>query len=53
MIVELRGGRVTTNVEGRRVEQRAGKIWSVPAGSTMELETSDDMATLQTTVIGG
>jgi hypothetical protein len=52
-VVELRGGRVTTIIDGRRVERRVGEIWSVPTGSTMQLETGDDMATLQTTVIGG
>lgn len=52
-VVELRGGRVTTIIDGRRVERRVGEIWSVPSGSTMQLETGDDMATLQTTVIGG
>jgi len=51
-IVEVRGGRVSTIIDGRRVERRVGEIWSVPAGSTMQLETGDDMATLQTTVIG-
>lgn len=53
MIVELRGGRVTTILDGRRVERRVGEIWSVPVGSTMQLETGEDMATFQTTVIGG
>ena len=52
-IVELRGGRVTTIIDGQRVDRRVGEIWSVPLGSTMELETGDDMATLQTTVIEG
>ncbi|HJR40795.1 MAG TPA: hypothetical protein VJ812_01835 [Gemmatimonadaceae bacterium] len=53
MIVELRGGTVTTVIDGRRVRRTPGEIWSVPAGSTMQIETGDDMATLQTTVVGG
>jgi hypothetical protein len=53
MIVELRGGRVTTIIDGRRAQRTAGEIWSVPAGGTMQLETGDDMATLQITVVGG
>jgi hypothetical protein len=52
VIAELRGGSITTVIGGRRVERRAGEIWSVPAGTTMQLETGDDSATLQVTVIG-
>lgn len=51
-IVELRAGQVTTIIDGRRVERREGEIWSVPAGGVMQLETDDDTAVLQTTLIG-
>jgi hypothetical protein len=51
LVVELRAGRIATIIGGRRVERREGEIWSVPAGTTMQLETGDNMATLQTTLI--
>ena len=51
LVVELRAGRVTTTIGGKRVERREGEIWSVAAGTTMQVETGDDMATLQTTLI--
>jgi len=51
VIVVLRAGSVTTTIGGRRVGRREGEIWSVPSGSAMQLETGDNMATLQTTVI--
>jgi quercetin dioxygenase-like cupin family protein len=51
-IVELRGGRLTTVIEGQRVARSLGEIWSVPAGTPVQVETGDDMATFQTTVIG-
>ena len=51
LIVELRGGRLTTVIDGRRQERRVGEIWSVPPGRTMQVETGDDMATIQTTLV--
>ena len=51
LIVELRGGRLTTVIDGRRQERRIGEIWSVPPGHTMQVETGDDMATIQTTSV--
>jgi hypothetical protein len=51
-IVELRGGRLATVIGDQRVERTLGEIWSVPAGTPIQIETGDDMATLQTTVIG-
>ena len=50
-IVELRAGDLTTVIDGRRVERREGEIWSVPAGSAMRLQTDDDTAVVQTTLI--
>lgn len=50
-IVELRAGDLTTVIDGRRVERREGEIWSVPAGSAMQLQTDDDTAVVQTTLI--
>jgi hypothetical protein len=51
-IFELRGGRLATVIGDQRVERSLGEIWSVPAGTPIQIETGDDMATLQTTVIG-
>lgn len=51
LIVELRGGRLTTVIDGRRLERRVGEIWSVAPGRTMRIETGDDMATIQTTLV--
>ena len=52
MIVELRAGEVTTIIGGRRVERREGDIWTVPEDAVMQLETEDDTAVIQTTVVG-
>jgi hypothetical protein len=51
-VLELRGGRFTTVIDGQRVSRSLGEIWSVPAGTPVHVETGDDMATLQTTVVG-
>ena len=51
LIVELRGGDLITIINGQRIVRRGGDIWSVPSGSVMQLETSDDTASLQTTLI--
>jgi quercetin dioxygenase-like cupin family protein len=52
LIVELRAGEITTIINGERVVRREGEIWSVPAESTMQLETGEDAAILYTTLIG-
>ena len=51
MIVELRAGEAVTIIDGQRVERREGEIWSVPPGSEMRVETDDDTAVLQTTLV--
>jgi quercetin dioxygenase-like cupin family protein len=53
LVVELRGGRLTTLIGGRRVARREGEIWTVPAGAVMGIETQSDMATFQTTLVAG
>lgn len=53
VIAELRAGDLTTIIDGRRVERREGEIWSVPAGSMMQLQTEDDTAVVQTTLVEG
>lgn len=50
MVVELRGGTIVTIIGGRRVKRRPGEFWTVPAASSMALETKDDSAAIATTV---
>ena len=51
MIVQLRGGRVTTVIQGNSQARREGEFWTVPPGVPMGVETGDDSATLQTIVV--
>jgi hypothetical protein len=51
MIVQLRGGELTTVISGRREERREGEFWTVLPGVPMGIETGDDSATIQTIVI--
>jgi hypothetical protein len=51
MIVQLRGGRVTTVIGGAARPRREGEFWTVQPGDRMGLRTADDSATLQTIVI--
>jgi hypothetical protein len=51
LIAELRGGRLTTVIDGRRAERHEGEIWLLPVGTRMSLETMGDMATLQTWLV--
>jgi quercetin dioxygenase-like cupin family protein len=47
-IVQLRGGKLITVINGKRQERQEGEFWTVPAGATMSVETEDDTATIQT-----
>ena len=51
LVVQLRGGEVVTTIDGERRERKSDEFWTVPAGSTMSIETGDDSATLQTIAI--
>lgn len=51
LVVELRGGELATVIDGRRVERREGEVWLVPPGSAMRLETEDDTAVIQVTLL--
>jgi hypothetical protein len=51
MIVHLRGGSLTTVIDGRRQERAEGEFWTVPAGSTLGIETEDDSAIIQTVIL--
>jgi len=53
MIVQLRGGELTTVIDGEKRERAEGELWTVPAGVRMGLETTDDSAVLQTVVVTG
>ena len=48
MVVELRGGELTTLIGGQRQRRAEGDFWTVPAGATMGLETGNDSAVIQT-----
>lgn len=50
MIAQLRAGTLTTVINDERRERREGEFWTVPAGSSMAVETGDDAAILQTMV---
>jgi len=48
MVVELRGGDLTTVIGGQRQRRSEGEFWSVPAGTPMGVETGNDSAVIQT-----
>lgn len=50
-LVEVRTGSLLTTINGRQEKRRAGDFWIVPAGTKMALETENDTASIQTTVI--
>lgn len=52
LIVQLRGGSLTTIINGQRQERKEDEFWTVPSESQMGLETEDDSAIIQTIVIG-
>lgn len=51
VIVELRGGEVTTVINGKKEKRKAGDFWTVPAGSSMSVEVTSESATLQTMAV--
>lgn len=51
LIVQLRGGQLTTVISGQRQERREDEYWTVPAGVAMSIETGNDTATIQTTAV--
>lgn len=51
MIVQLRGGQLTTVIDSQRQERREDEFWTVPVGSSMSVETGNDSATLQTMAV--
>jgi len=51
LLVQLTGGELVTIIDGQRRERKSGEFWTVPAGSTMSIETGNDSAALQTVAI--
>lgn len=51
LIVQLRGGQLTTVIAGQRQERKEDEYWTVPAGVPMSIETGNDTATIQTTAV--
>ncbi len=47
-IVQLRAGKLTTVIGGKRQQRHEGEFWTVPPGVKMSVETEDDTATIQT-----
>lgn len=51
VLVELRAGQVTTVIENQRQARKEGDFWTVPAGSSMSVETGTESAVLQTLAV--
>jgi quercetin dioxygenase-like cupin family protein len=53
LIVQVRGGDVTTTINGQRQRRKEEEFWTVPAGTVMSLETGDDSVSIQTVAVSG
>jgi hypothetical protein len=51
LVVQVRSGRLTTVIGGRREQRGEADFWTVPAGIVMGVETGQDEAVLQIVVI--
>jgi quercetin dioxygenase-like cupin family protein len=51
LLVQLRAGRVTTTIDGQSMARSEGEFWVVPAGKTMALRVTTEMATIATTSV--
>ncbi|MBK9316847.1 MAG: hypothetical protein IPM55_21765 [Acidobacteria bacterium] len=51
MLTQLRGGALTTIINGQRQGRREGEFWTLPSERLLGLETEDDSAIIQTIVI--
>jgi hypothetical protein len=51
MIVQLRGGELTTVIGGKRQERKEGEFWTVLPGAPMGAETKNDTASFQTIMV--
>ena len=52
VVVHLRGGELTTVINGKRERRQEGDYWTVDPGVSMGIETGDDSATIQTVLVG-
>jgi quercetin dioxygenase-like cupin family protein len=50
MVAQLRAGTLITVIHDERQERHEGEFWTVPAGSSMVVETGEDAAILQTMI---
>ena len=48
LVVQLRAGEAITVIHGERKTRAVDELWTVPAGTGMELETRNDSVILQT-----
>jgi hypothetical protein len=51
IIYNLRGGELTTIINGKRIVRRVGEFWTLRAGERQTLETQNDTAVVETIVI--
>jgi hypothetical protein len=50
-VMELRGGSVFTSIDGKRLKRSPGDFWTVPPTAPVRLETENDSAAVQSTVV--
>ena len=51
IIYNLRGGELTTLINGKRIARRVGEFWTLRPGERQTLETQNDTAVVETIVI--
>lgn len=47
LVIQVRAGSLVTIIEGRRQKWGVDQFWTVPPGTTMEIETQQDSVILQ------
>jgi hypothetical protein len=51
LVLELRGGKLATVINGTRQERHEGEFWVVAPDETMELQTGDDSVVIQSILL--
>jgi len=51
LVMQLRGGELTTIIDGEEQERGEDDFWTVPEGATLVMVTGDDSAVIQTVAI--
>lgn len=51
IVVQLRGGELTTVIEGQRQERSEDEFWTVPTGASMSVQTGNESAIIQTMAV--